>query len=207
MHDSIPLCDDCRARIQPLDGQRCRLCGKPLYSEIDLCFPCRDKHAFCENTVPLFLYKDEPSRLLKAYKMAKRFSLGRFFTLLLAEQIRFRWPDRPIVPVPPRAEKLRRHEWDQVEAMARGLERMGFKVLRVLLRRPSREQKSLDRKNRGLNAKEAYGFKPGCEGQIAGLSLVILDDVCTTGATIEACAELLLKAGAARVAAIVIAAD
>ncbi|MDD3980735.1 MAG: ComF family protein [Spirochaetia bacterium] len=205
--DSIPLCDECRAGIQPLGGLRCRRCGRPLYSEEDLCFPCRERQALCEETVPLFLYKDEAASLLKAYKMTKRFSLASFFTVLLAEQIRLRWPDRQIVPVPPRAEKLRRREWDQVEAIAHSLERMGFQVSRVLWRRPSREQKSLDRKNRSLNAREAYAVKPGCEPLIAGLCLILLDDVCTTGATLEACAELLSKAGAAKVSAIVIAAD
>lgn len=205
--DSIPLCDDCRKRIHPLEGSRCKRCGRPLYSEKELCFPCRDKKAACEEILPLYLYKDDLASLLKAYKMAKRPSLAGFFIPVLAEEIRCRYPDRPIVPVPPRAEKLRRREWDQVEEIARGLERMDFQVLRILRRKPSREQKSLDRKNRSLNAREAYALKDERAGQVTGLSLLLLDDVCTTGSTIDACAEILLAAGALRVAAIVIAAD
>ena len=157
--------------------------------------------------MPLFLYRDDPARLLKAYKTAKRPSLAPFFTELLAEQILSRWPGRPIVPVPPRAEKIRRHEWDQVEEIARRLERKGFRLFRMLQRNRGREQKSLDKKNRSLNAKESYTLKTGMVERRRGSCSCWLDDICTTGSTIEACAQLLLGAGASRVAAIVIAAD
>jgi predicted amidophosphoribosyltransferase len=77
----------------------------------------------------------------------------------------------------------------------------------MLQRNRGREQKSLDKKNRSLNAKESYTLKTGMVDKAEGLSLLLLDDICTTGSTIEACAQLLLGAGASRVAAIVIAAD
>jgi predicted amidophosphoribosyltransferase len=94
-----------------------------------------------------------------------------------------------------------------VEEIARGLEKKGFQLLRMLKRNPSREQKKLDKKNRSLNAREAYALKAGMAGGAEGLPLLLLDDVCTTGATIEACAQLLSASGASKVAAIVIAAD
>jgi predicted amidophosphoribosyltransferase len=139
--------------------------------------------------------------------MKKRFSLAKLFTPLLAETISARWAGWSIVPVPPRAEKLRSREWDQVEELVRGLERMGFQILRLLWRRPSREQKSLDKADRGCNARQAYTLKAEKATQVKGRSLLLIDDVCTTGATLEACAEQLLSAGAIHVAAIVIATD
>ncbi len=190
-----------------MDGHRCGLCGRPLYSEKELCFPCRERKCGCEEIHPLFLYQGDAARLLKAYKSGKRPSLAYFFVELLAERISERWPGRPIVPVPPRAEKIRLHQWDQVEEIARGLEKKGFRLLKMLKRNPSREQKKLDKKNRSLNAREAYELKHGMAGGAEGLPLLLLDDVCTTGATIEACAQLLSASGAPKVAAIVIAAD
>ncbi len=130
--------------------------------------------------------------------------MAPFFADVFAKNIGEKWPDRIIVPIPPRPGKLRTKGWDQVEEIARILERRGFPVARPLERRHSKEQKKLGRGERGANATLAYVLKPGA---VPPERPLIIDDVITTCATIDACARALKDGGAVSVVALVFAAD
>ncbi len=203
---SPPLCERCRGALRPLDGERCRVCGRPLYAERGTCFACKGAEHACDEIVPIFAYAGEAASLLKAYKLTKRRSLAPFLASIMEERIDARWIDWPIVPVPPRPEKIRRREWDQMEAIAAELERRGRRVERLLERRVDQQQKRLDRSERRANAAKAYGLSAGIAGELPARALLI-DDVLTTGATLEACAAALRSGGVGQVSALVLAAD
>ncbi len=165
---------------------------------------CRGTAWECDSIFPLFSYAGKVGELIACYKLKKRRSLAPFIAGLFARAYEGAWTDRIIVPVPPRPEKARHQGWDQVEEIARLLERRGFAVARPLERRRSDEQKSLGRGARSLNAKRAYALKPGASSPELPL---LIDDVVTTGATLDACARALKEGGARSVAALVLAAD
>jgi ComF family protein len=202
----LPLCERCRGALEPLTGERCRACGRPLYAERGICFACKGAEHACDEILPIFAYAGEAASLLKAYKLTKRRSLTPFLASIMEKRIDAAWADWPIVPVPPRPEKIRRREWDHVESIAAELERRGRRVERLLERRVDQQQKRLDRSERKANAAKAYGLKPGVEGSLPSRALLI-DDVLTTGATLEACAAALRSGGVERVSALVLAAD
>jgi predicted amidophosphoribosyltransferase len=157
-----------------------------------------------DSAFPLFSYSGAARDLLSAYKKKRRRSLAPFFAEIFAQTIEAKWPDRIIVPVPPRPGKVRTSGWDQVEEIARILGGRGFPVARLLERRPSGEQKRLGRGDRGVNAKMAYVLRPGAASPERPL---LIDDVITTCATVDACALALKGAGAVSVVALVFAAD
>jgi ComF family protein len=165
---------------------------------------CRGVERSFDEAYPLFSYAGRARELVTAYKKGNRRSLAPFFASLLAEEIRRRWPERVIVPVPPRPGRKAARGWDQVEEIARLLEARGFQVARPLARRASAEQKRLGRGDRSLNALRAYYLR---EGAVAPPRPLVLDDVITTCSTIEACAKALREGGAESVAALAIAAD
>jgi predicted amidophosphoribosyltransferase len=163
---------------------------------------CRGRSWSFDAAYPLFSYAGRARTLITAYKKAGRRSLAPFIAGLFAEAIEGRWKGWTIVPVPPRPGKAGGR--DQVEEIARVLERRGYPVARPLRRSRSEEQKSLGRSERGLNAKRAYSLAPGA----APPSLALLvDDVVTTCSTLDACALALKDGGSARVEALAFAAD
>lgn len=199
-----PICAACAAALVPLEGERCPSCGLPLISERGACMRCRDKDWAFDSIYPLFSYSGIARELITAYKRGGRRTLSSLFARLLAIEIEASWPGRVLVPVPPRPGKLRSRGWDQVEEIARRLERAGFPIERALERRPSEEQKGLGRAGRRDNARKAYRLKARSSSPLRPL---LLDDVVTTCATIDACARALKEGGALDVAAVVLVAD
>lgn len=198
------LCGECLRLLRPYEGELCRRCGKELISESGICMRCREREWSFEAARPVFPYDGAAAELIGAYKFAGRRELSRFFSRILARMLEENWPGWPVVPVPFRRSKIAAKGWDQVEEMAKDLERSGFCVRRILERLPSGEQKRLSSGDRLENARKAYRLAPGA---VAPPEVVLLDDVFTTGATAEACSRALREGGARRVAFLALAAD
>ena len=200
------LCGDCHAGIEldlnkNMSFENCDLCGKPLISEHKRCISCRkSEDSVIDRVKVLFPYRGKYRRLLASYKFGKNLALGNFFTEKITEAWGFciagmsTVSGTSIVPVPPRPGKIRKTGWDQIEYLARLLEGKGMPVNRCIKRLPSKSQKELDKKDRQTNL----------QGRIVPIretprTAVLIDDVMTTGATLEACTAVLKKAGAEKV--------
>jgi len=195
------LCGDCKAGIeQELDenraGEACDYCGKPLISEHGRCLSCREGEGLSYDRVKvLFPYTGKYRKLLAAYKFGKNPAVGNFFAEKILEALSCGlFPsEAKIVPVPPRLGKIRQTGWDQVEYLARLLKKTNgaSAIIRCLKRMPSKSQKELSRENRRSNLRGRIVTVRQVP-QIA----VVLDDVMTTGSTLDACAAALKEAGA-----------
>jgi ComF family protein len=215
------LCESCRAGIDAglsAAGERCNLCGRPLISEEGRCLSCRGGNATddregaaglpaavevgaCDRAIVLFPYTGKYRRLLGAYKFDRSLALGHFFTEKTVEALENNFgPDDPytVVPVPPRPGKIQKPGWDQVEYLARLLNRKQIPVLRCLKRLPSKVQKELGREDRKKNLRGRI-ILAGRPPAAIPKTVVVLDDVMTTGSTLEVCAEALKAGGAERV--------
>jgi ComF family protein len=197
------LCETCRASLadDPPSGEipdHCDLCGRPLVSEQDRCLPCRNRELPGFDRIKvLFPYAGTYRCLLNAYKFGKNLALGNFF----AEKIREALKDpalprtAPVVPVPPRPGKIRETGWDQVEYLAGLLERnREAEIFRCLERLPSQVQKKLNREDRATNLLSRIRLTTG-----APRTAILIDDVMTTGSTMDVCASVLKAGGAAQV--------
>jgi ComF family protein len=203
------LCENCRPSLAPVPEKTCGLCGKPLISERDFCLPCRNGlERSYDRLWTLFPYTGKYRRLLAQYKFEKRTALADFF----AEHILRVIGENPvlenarIVPVPPRPGKIKTNGWDQVDYLVKRLEKKlmelpagGLPVGRLPLcrclgRKKSDAQKRLNRERRMENLKDRIYSK----GTIPQTALLI-DDVITTGSTMEVCSSVLKENGAQKV--------
>jgi ComF family protein len=109
-----------------------------------------------------------------------------------------------LVPVPLYHRRLRTRGFNQADELARGLgRRRGVRVWSCLKRnRETPSQTGLKKKARRENVRNAFALKGGFD--VANRNLLLIDDVFTTGATTNACAEVLAKAGAGRLAVLTV---
>ena len=204
----LGVCSACVPRLIPEPGPRCAHCGRPLVSELGTCIECREREApSYDAACALFRYGGAARRFLSSYKFGAGRAASSFIAGLFSGALRENAGpilEKPfIVPVPPRPGKLKKMGWDQVSAIADRLERNhGFPVSRCLVRLPSRAQKELNREERTLNMRKNIE----CPRPAPELA-VLIDDVLTTGATLDACASALKRGGCRYVFALTLCYD
>ena len=211
-----PVCDraaDRVLRIHPacekllpvIREPRCRKCSKPLDRvEDEYCYDCGRKHFTYERGIALCVYNKRMSRSMAGLKYKNRREYGTFYGRRLGEAcgreiLRMR-PD-VIVPVPVHPARERARGYNQALVIAEGLsETAGIPVLSGALIRTKKTmpQKELDDMARLRNLLEAFAMREGCP-DISGRTILLVDDIYTTGSTTEACARVLKAAGAKRV--------
>lgn len=199
------LCEACQTVLRLPFPPSCPFCGRPLISEEGVCIECRQKEKpFYDAVVALYPYGGVYRNLLAAYKFHRHRPLANFFLIPLQEALDYvasiHFPVDALVPVPPRPGKLKKNGWDQIEYLAKKWEKTAsIPLLRCLRRSASRSQKELNREQRSVNLKG----KIQCT-TVVPPTIAIIDDVITTGATLNACAEALRASGAQRIYGIVL---
>ena len=203
------ICPDCIKKfysVSCISDRCCKICGKSLISEDEICSECRNETVIksTDRIYSLFSYRLWNIKLMCLWKLDGDRILSRFFSERICEVlclIKKSCQDLFLVPVPPRPGKLKQKGWDQVKDICDYLKyKYGFIVKNALIRNSDIEQKSLDKKERLSTIGSSYSVIPGTD--VYEKKICIIDDVLTTGATIECCANLLKKAGAKKVYAL-----
>ena len=208
---TAPLCPECQKEklfSWTPKSQRCSCCGKELISEIEVCTLCRNQRllSHTNQVLPIHSYRLWKKDLLFAWKTAGMRQLSPVLAQLMADFLKKELGDLgniPLVPVPPRKGKIRQQGWDQVQELCLYLKKYhGFHVLPLLERQSLEQQKKLDRQGRLDNLGKAYSMakkfsrESRKKSQVQLPSKVILiDDILTTGVTLETCARALQEAG------------
>ncbi len=197
------LCDSCYTRLAVLGSPWCLLCGIPFAAGADhLCGDClADDRPFAFARTA-FLYREPLVTLIHQLKFGRRLTglvtLGRLVRDTPAVAA-LSCPDI-IIPVPLHVNRLRQRGFNQSLLLARSCF-PGWKnriVVDILHRiRNTVPQTDLSGSERRQNLKNAFSVS-GAE-RIAGRSILLIDDVVTTGSTIGECSRILRHAGAQRV--------
>lgn len=211
-----PVCSHCAGEYfsvkKLMESKRCECCGSELTGVKGRCTKCRENAVLVstDRVIPLFSYRLWNKEIMFRWKMQEERSFSPFFAGLVAEALK-EIGENIIVPVPPRKGKIRKNGWDQIDELCTFLtKRYGFKALKILERNTSEQQKKLSRTERLEHIKTAYSlcrpevFKKALKSFSGKLpqSVCLIDDVCTTGSTIESCASILKEAGIQRVSVI-----
>jgi ComF family protein len=186
------FCSDCRTAVVPVTLPMCDLCGGPV-SVPGLCSSCLHCPAPVDGVRSVAFFEDPLRRAIHAFKYegvtALRAPLGE---LLVEGWRRFRPSGDVIMPVPLHSRRARQRGYNQSALLAQVLsQHTGIPVLeKVLMRvRETLPQVELDAQHRWDNVDGAFECRDADE--IGGRAVLLIDDVCTTGATINACADAL----------------
>jgi len=201
---------DAWSRIRFLDGPVCDGCGVPFdYDPGDRCAACLAKPRAFDAARAACLY-DETSRdpILKL-KHADRLDLAPMFARWLSRTARVLIEEADaIAPVPLHPWRLLRRRYNQAAEIARPLAALtGTPYLpdALVRRRATETQGGKSGSGRKRNVAGAFEVPARQASRVAGLRILLVDDVLTTGATAEGCARALKAAGAARVDLAVVA--
>jgi ComF family protein len=206
------LCPTCRTSIKPIHPPYCPRCGLPVPSgdgEGYLCGPCLQEKRHFEVHRSSGLYEGVLKEAIHTFKYGGVFSLVRLFGDLLQPTLQTLSRDYPVdlmIPVPLYIRRLRERGFNQALLLVKELNRrIGIayegRVLKKIKDTPV--QISLKKRERKKNLTGAFQVKD--TEAIQGKSVVLVDDVYTTGATVNECSRALLKAGAERVAVLTVA--
>lgn len=193
------ICAVCRGKIVYVSEPRCMRCGKPLRDETgEYCQTCAHRRSAIDQGRGLWLHADPVSGAVYRFKYKNKRIWGRIFAAELArqygKQIRD-WGIQEIIPIPLHASRKRQRGFNQSEVIARELAELTGIPSRtdVLFRiRKTVPQKRLDPIGRTANLKGAFGVSKrwnACE------NVLLIDDIYTTGATVEKATKMLKKAG------------
>ncbi|HJQ59167.1 MAG TPA: ComF family protein [Vineibacter sp.] len=200
------LCATCWSRIAFITPPLCACCGFPF--EIDaepesLCAACSVRRPRYDRARAAFRYDENSRRLVLMFKHADRLDPAPTFVRWLAQAGADLLADADVIaPVPLHRWRLLWRRYNQSAELARGLGRLSGKPVvpdLLLRRRHTPSQADLTARERRLNVAGAFRPHPDRRAAVRERRVLLVDDVLTTGATVEACARALLRAGAASV--------
>lgn len=200
----IVVCETCKEKLPFMKEPYCMKCGKQLESETaEYCFDCSRHPHFYKQGIAVFGYDACIRKAIYEFKYKNRRDKAAFFAKFMAEALEEKhefWKTDILVPVPIHNKKKKERGYNQAEVLADAVAvQSGFVVKKDLLyrTRATLPQKELTNQQRYLNLKAAFAVD---EKQCAGISRVILiDDIYTTGSTIDHCARMLRAAGVSEV--------
>jgi len=204
------FCPDCLKRLTFIHSPLCPCCGRVYLAAAGgdhLCGGCLAVPPHFTRARALFLYEEPLKEVIHRFKYQGKTaclpSFARFAQNhpLLADLEGVDW----IVPVPLHPSRLRERGFNQALLLARAMFPKDHRIIPDLLvrTRPTEPQTSFNGTARRANLKNAFAVvKPH---RLAGKNILLIDDVFTTGTTVNECARVLKKAGAAEVMALTLA--
>ena len=194
---------ECLAALPRVPGRRCAVCGKPVMESDMLCEDCeKTKHRYRQG-MGAFLYEGTMRDAVLAFKFRGKKEYGTALGQLLAQEggeALHVWKTELLIPVPMSRKKERKRGYNQAAVLASEVSREAGIPLRkdlVIRRKETEAMKALGAEARRGNLAEAFLLTD--PAAIYGKNLCIIDDIYTTGATVDAMAAILCAQGAADV--------
>lgn len=194
-------CAACDRALPRLPAPRCARCALPI-PDGDICGACLDRPPRYDRVTAVFVYHFPVDALLHAFKYGGNLAIATVLGDALGKAVVGR-PD-VIIPMPLSVGRLRERGFNQALEIARRVSRCtGIPVLRDACRKvvETRPQATLPWKERAKNVRGAFV----CDAELRGRKVAVIDDVMTTGATLDELAKNLHRAGAAEVSGWVVA--
>jgi ComF family protein len=206
------FCPVCNDKIIFINGSICSICGTTFPdspAENHLCGDCLEKRPYFSYARAVFSYEDIILNAIHQFKYKSNISTGEMLASFMAD---FSFPDIDfndyslIIPVPLHVKRLRERGFNQSLMLARAIGKKRLIPVNFSLLKKHKftlTQTGSNKKERKQNIKGA--FEVSEKKIITGKNMIIIDDVYTTGATVNECAKTLIKAGAKKVSVLTLA--
>jgi ComF family protein len=211
----VPICEECKGSFASLPEKRCAVCGQGLAGltadegQEMVCPLCKERTYGFDRARSYALYEGALIKAILLLKFEQIAPLGQWFARRLEELVK----QEPqlleadlVVPVPLHRQREKERGYNQAALIAMPLaKRLGLPYEAVLLvrTRPRPDKHILSEEERWESVRGAFATRPG--SQVDKRRVLLVDDVLTTGATLDACARALREAGAKSVIGLTVA--
>ncbi len=197
------LCQDCVAKLIWLQAPVCEICGRTLPETAAPCLVCRKRPLPLKQIRAAFLFDGIIPNIIHQLKYRNAFALAEPLGTLMAES----WPQWQtsvdmVMPIPLHHQREKKRGYNQSDLLVNTFCRqLTFTKNNSVLKRSriTPPQVGLNAEERQANVRGAFSVED--PHPVKGKEILLVDDVCTTGATLAAAAEVLLSAGASNVSA------
>ena len=192
------FCDSCLTGFKLLPDAHCSLCSLPFvgtFNSSHLCGRCIKHTPAYAKVYAVGLYENSLRRAIHQFKFNRKVGLDRPLGKLLEQTVASDLSIDLVVPVPLHRKRLQQRSYNQALLLAREFAKIRkLPVAKDLLVKVSEteSQQGLSAKERVKNLQGAFAL----QGAVSGMTILLIDDVMTTGATVESCSQMLLAAGA-----------
>lgn len=200
------MCSGCYSSLHLLEGRLCLHCSDPLLSDGNYCKRCKGRKFFYDRAVSPFVFEGNAANLIHGLKYNNRKYLAKPLSKFMVEKFLLeRLYADIVIPVPLCKKRLKERGYNQSFLLAKEIcKTLGLPLHDNLIRvKETPSQTSLDFIERQKNLKDA--FKVNNKKEIKDKSVLLIDDVFTTGATARECSIALKNAGAKSVYVLTIA--
>ncbi len=188
------ICEDCLNRLPRVTEKICKICANPIMSSEERCWRCMEQKHPLDALYSLYFFIHPMTNIIHMYKKYARRDLINYLALQLHEILQNRKITAPLLPIPCLPKNKKKRGFDPVAVLCQHLKKQyGYHVVPCIQRKSGSAQKKLDfhQRQRSLH-KKMYIVKkmlsqlpPRCD------TVLLVDDVCTTGATLATCARLI----------------
>ncbi len=195
------LCPDCFSKLRFSLHNTCKHCGVEINENIFVCGSCSHKRKSFDSLSHCFEYNDELFKLINSFKNYDNTNLSPYLAKFLLHKLKEKGLENMIdviIPVPVHRKKLLHRKYSHTALLAKELSH-SLKIAfapRVLIKiKSTADQISLDGKSRLNNLKRAFVMNKNMISLVENKSVLLLDDVITTGTTINECSTVLKSSG------------
>ena len=208
----VHLCAACAGKVQKIEAPFCHQCSQPFDGAIEgefICSQCKDRQYHFDCAVTRYMSRGVVREFIHRFKYDRQFYLRHPLAAWMMEALEderiLRQPFDAFVPVPLHSARYRERDFNQAEVLAKLISKQSKKpILHALKRiRYTTTQTRLDREERMENLRNAFRVRHA--PSVQSRHLILVDDVFTTGSTVEECARVLRQSGAASVRVITVA--
>jgi competence protein ComFC len=221
----VPICDACLDSFELLEPPLCEICGQPIElpsfgTQADsrqtrlisgfICSVCEARTYSFDRAWSWAKYEAALVRAIVLLKFSQIEPLGAWFGDRLLEVWQRRSQEGEhidiVVPVPLHRQRERERGYNQADLIARPLAkklRLPYRPVLLVRKKPRPDKQILSLEERWSSVRGAFATRPG--SQVDKLRVLLVDDVMTTGATLDACARALREAGAKSVIGLTVA--
>lgn len=208
----LGICTACQREIVYITERYCLKCGKALLQELEeYCWDCRRHSHYYEQARAILSYQKKTKEALYRFKKSNRQEYAAFFGKEICRLLG-RWlynlEGDYLIPIPLYKKNERARGYNQAELLANEIgAQLQIPVGKNILQKiqETKQQKDLGRADRRKNLESVFWVPPeGCR-IIKGKRIILVDDIYTTGATVDAAARMLKKSGAKEVYVVTVA--